>query len=169
MARAPEPAWYRRASRSLLAGAAVSIGLAVVTTILAVLAFDYPLEDQLASTAIGVAIWGAVRFATEVRHETPGPSVIAVPVVRTTPPSSRTCGRVLSIVLGLAGCVVVTAWAVRLDMGGVFLPGQFLGYAAADLVGLAVTLRWERRNGDRAWLEISGSSRRVVRAEGPGC
>ena len=43
------------------------------------------------------------------------------------------------------------AWlADRWDLGAVFVPGQFLGVAAANVVGVVLVGHWERRHGRRA-------------------
>jgi hypothetical protein len=43
---------------------------------------------------------------------------------------------------------VAAAWVVdRLDLGSVFVPGQFAGMAAAELLAAALVSRWQRAHG----------------------
>ena len=48
------------------------------------------------------------------------------------------------------------AWlADRWDMGALFVPGQFVGYACASTLGALVVARWERRAGRRVLYDSS--------------
>jgi hypothetical protein len=58
-----------------------------------------------------------------------------------------------SAVLAFALCLPLAWLADRWDAGAVFIPGQFCGYAAAELVALVQIRRWEKAHGRRVLID----------------
>jgi hypothetical protein len=53
--------------------------------------------------------------------------------------------------------LVGLAWlADRWELGAFFIPGQYAGYAVADLVGVVLVGRWENRHGGTVFLHWNG-------------
>ena len=144
----------------LASSAAGSALLAAVSTVFVVAIFEWSLGALLIGGTIGIALFGGLAFLYDVqptvaRLATAGPPAEAV-VEEASP------GRLRSLRgLIIAGPVLlVLAWAADSwlsgESGAVFLPGQFAGYAAANLLGATIVYRWERQNGDRALIRQSG-------------
>jgi hypothetical protein len=132
---------------SLIEAARGPFVLAVVSSAMVLVVFDWSVAEAAGGAAIGAAIWGAFYFF-DIRGRVPrGTLREPPPGAIVTRPASRHVRRWLAAVplcLGLA-------WlADRWGLGAVFVPGQFFGIAAANVTGAALVARWERAHGARA-------------------
>jgi hypothetical protein len=95
--------------------------------------------------AFGAPAWAAIDYAVAVHSRLPQGPLEQVPADAQwdSPDSSR------RLIAGLAlSVVVVVALACAIDLlglGSAFVPGQFIGLAAAKLVGAWRVSRWEHR------------------------
>ena len=117
----------------LLAGAAWLGVFAVIMSALMVAFFGWSVSQLFPGALLGAAVFGAVQFFTAVRQQVPdGTRLRSAPSGTTI---DRDHGRPLRIVL-LLPVLVALAWLVdRWDLGAAFVPGQYVGYALADLAG----------------------------------
>jgi hypothetical protein len=134
------------ASKLRLAGL-TTLGLAVICGGLVLVVFDWQPLDVLSGTALGVFLWGALSFLTEVQGEIP--QAEALPPA--PPDAAVEHASVLRRRLLLAApfCVALAWLADRWDLGAVFVPGQFAGAAAANLLGAVFVTRWQDTHGGR--------------------
>ena len=110
-----------------------------------IVAFDWSWAEVLGGGALGVLVWGALSFLTEIRQELPRTDALVA-----APSGAKVERRIWppAILLLLFPICVALAWlADRWDLGGVFVPGQFAGTAVANLVGAVLVARWERTHG----------------------
>jgi hypothetical protein len=126
----------------------VCVALAAFSSAIVVLGFGWEPREMLLGAGAGVLIWGAIEFLSVVREKVPGRHQVAeVPAGVEIEPAFQP--RKLWLVLVVPACVGL-AWLVdRWDLGAVFVPGQFLGAAAANLLGVLLVARWEHRHGRR--------------------
>jgi len=113
-----------------------------------VLLFDWSVRETIGGALLGICVWGAVYLWQQSDLMPRGVLQEAPAGIEVEPGgidfSSR--GRLILVATGL----LPLAWlADRFDLGGVFIPGQSWGQAAAALVGLVRIRRWERTNGRR--------------------
>jgi len=134
----------------LIAGAVWLAASAVAMSALMVIAFDWSPPEMLPGAVFGAAAWGAVKFFTDVRARVPaGARLPQAPADAVVDPKRREPWRMLLVLPLLVGL----AWSAdRWDLGAVFVPGQFLGYALADLAGALLVGRWQDRNGGTVLL-----------------
>jgi hypothetical protein len=139
------PLEFAPARLSLAAGAWTSFVLAALSGALVVLAFGWPLGATLIGTLIGIAIFSVLEFVTATRHEIPqatdlprAPADALIERRRWPRP----------IVLLALPVVVGIAWlAEQTAIGAAIIPGQFGGYALANLAGATLVSRWQRTHG----------------------
>ena len=107
--------------------------------------FGWSVSQLFPGALLGAAVFGAVQFFTAVRQQVPdGTRLRSAPSGTTI---DRDHGRPLRIVL-LLPVLVALAWLVdRWDLGAAFVPGQYVGYALADLAGAVLVSRWQHRHG----------------------
>jgi hypothetical protein len=134
----------------LLVSAAWLAALAVALGGLMVLAFGWSLSYVVFGGLVGAALWGAVNFVTDVRHRVPeGPRLLAAPA---DVEIDHDRARPLRMLLWLP-VFVGLAWLVdRWELGAFFIPGQFAGYALADVAGAVLVARWQNRHGGTVLL-----------------
>ena len=135
---------------NLLIGAASLVVIAVAMSALMVAAFDWSLAQMVPGGLIGAAVWGVIHFLTAVRLEVPEGSRLPAAPSGTTVARDR--WRPLYVVLWIPIFVGLTWLAGRWDLGGFFVPGQFVGYALADLAGAVLVGRWQNRHGGTVML-----------------
>jgi hypothetical protein len=159
-----EPLGMIAVRAELLTSAGWIAALAVALTALMVLGFDWSLPQMVPGALAGAAVWGAVQFFATVRHHVPtAPRLPAPPagaVLERDPGRPLRLGLWLPVFVGLA-------WLVdRWELGAVFVPGQFAGYALADLAGAVLVGRWQRRHGGTVLARWNGDEPDLYRAEG---
>jgi len=121
------------------------LALSLLMSAVVVATFDWPVIDVLIGAVVGGAVFGAVTYFTEVRREVP--QAAALPLAPEDRPVMRRA-RPKAWQLLLVPAVCALAWvADRWDVGPLLVPGQFVGIAAANLVGAALVGRWERAHG----------------------
>jgi hypothetical protein len=102
------------------------------------------LRDMIVGGALGAAIFGGIDFFGSVRHRIPRDDVPAPPlgveIGDEHPP-------LLLLLLGLLTIVALAWLAAHWDLGPLFVPGQFVGYATSNAVALILVRRWESRQG----------------------
>lgn len=123
-----------------------------------------------AGTAAGVVIWGALEYFTAIRQRLPTGALETAPADAAWERSTagglmRLAPRLLLVVplcLGLA-------WlADRTDLGSVFIPGQFAGYAAASLLGAWQVRRWEHEHRSRVAFRLKDGEEQLLAVAAPG-
>ena len=135
---------------NLLASATSLAALAVALGCLMVLVFDWSWSYTVLWGLTGAALWGALDFFINVRHQVPeGTRLVAAPSDVMIDRDGR---RPLRMVLWLP-VFLGLAWLVdRWDLGALFIPGQFAGYALASLAGGVLVGRWQNRHGGTVLL-----------------
>lgn len=138
------------AGRAALNSAAVWLLLAAVSAALVIAVFDWQVGDVARGALLGIAIWEPIRYLGESARSVPRGRLVDAPAgMEPTRPRLET-GRVA---LAVALCVPFAWLADRWDVGAVFVPGMFCGFAAAELLVLGLTRRWERANRRRALID----------------
>jgi hypothetical protein len=134
--------------RATLANHAVgSAILAVASTVFVLAIFDWDAGGVAIWAAVGAVVWGVFDFFIWVvkivpRDELPTPPPDAV-VETHRRVSIR---RVVRLAVVIAACFGLAWLATEMDAGAVSVPGQFIGYACAALLGTLWVARWERRH-----------------------
>jgi hypothetical protein len=144
----------------LLVGGLWGLALAVVSGIAVVTWLEWDAKRMLVGVPIGIVLWGGLAFI-EVRQWVPqGRDDILDPPGDLALERGR--GRLAWRLLALAPVCVGAAWlADRLDLGPVFVPGQWAGFAVANFIGAALVARWERRDGRRLLARQAGDGTRL--------
>lgn len=163
MAAKPVP----RAERLAYAGAdqrSTAISTFLLGTLLAVveiLLFDWRALNTLLGGLLGACVWGiAMYFWSTGDLVARGALLPAPPDIEIEAGGIDLSSRLRLVVV--AAALVPFAWlADRLDVGGLFIPGQPWGYAAAAVVGLVRIERWERANGRRVLFGADAGELRV--------
>jgi hypothetical protein len=133
----------------------VSVALAAVSSAIVVLGFGWEPRGMVLGAGAGMLVWGALEFLSRVREKVPGRQQVGeVPAGVEIEPAFH-LSKLWLVLIGPA-CLGL-AWLVdRGDVGAVFVPGQFLGVAAANLLGVLLVARWERRHGRRVLSHDDG-------------
>jgi hypothetical protein len=136
-------------ARSELGQSVRLMGLfALAQTLVVLLVFDWPLDEIALGAAIGAPLWGAGDWFWERKRSAPGrnDTILSPPAGASVEQEPRR--NALWVWLALPVLAFGIAWCVSaLDLGALFVPGQTLGYAASNLVGLIRVRRWERQDG----------------------
>jgi len=119
--------------------------MAAFLTLVVLFVFDWPLVEVLGGGAAGAVIWGGLIYLIEVSDEVPDAETLPLAprdaeIQRQVRPSWRV---LVLIPVGLGLAWLADHW----DFGGFFVPGQFAGYAAANVAGVFAVAGWERRTG----------------------
>jgi hypothetical protein len=131
-------------------------GLSVVVAGLVIFGFGWNARDVAVGTAIGIPLWGSVKFFTDVVHSVPRGTLPEPPVGTQVGGGSRGPVAVLGVtVFALVACAGLAWLADALTVGAVFAPGQFAGYTCACGVGALLIARWERVVGRRVLIDES--------------
>jgi hypothetical protein len=151
-----------RPTRIALVESTLLMGLfAIAQTLLILLVFDWDVRDVLASATFGTAVFGVADWLFETHHGVPevDEQVPDAPAEATIANGRDT--RVIWRWLILPAAAIPLAWvASEFDAGAFAIPGQTLGYMAANLFGWISVARWERREGRR--LLMTSEGREVV-------
>src|SRR5690242_13637751 len=105
--------------------------LAAVCTAVVAVAFDWSFNRVSAGLAVGIVLWGTVKYLTETHNQVPDEDALPLAppdaaIVRRRRPTRR-----LFVVCVL---IVPFAWvAGELDVGAFILPGMFAGDVVANL------------------------------------
>lgn len=99
-------------------------------------------------TLLGGVIWGAMAYFTDVRPRLPRGALQTVPpdAIWERSMTRELLRRTPRLLLAVPLCVAFAWFADRADLGSVFVPGQYAGYAAASFFGAWRVRRWERHN-----------------------
>jgi hypothetical protein len=124
--------------------------------------FDWQVGSVLIWTLVGAAVWGSFQYLWEVKPRLPTGRLPDAPecvVVRSQSDSRplRRATHVLTWVTALFGLAWLADWW---NVGALFVPGQFVGYACASALGGLVVVRWERRAGRRVLYDVSTDASR---------
>jgi hypothetical protein len=143
--------------RDDLAGGAQRLFMvAALMAVTVIVVFRWGIGSVVIWTLVGAAIWGSVSFVLETRARVPTgrlPDAPANVVVngRGGEPFRRLSRALFAVASGIG-----LAWlADRWDLGALFVPGQFVGYACAAALGALLVARWERKAGRRVLFDSS--------------
>ena len=134
--------------RATLAGHALTLMLlAGVSVVAVVVLFDWSLKEIVVGAPFGIVIWGAASFFFETRRYVPRGRLPDAPTEQERERPRRGAARravwlVISIPLAVGFAWLADAW----DLGPVFVPGQWAGYAAAQAIALVLVARWENNH-----------------------
>jgi hypothetical protein len=120
-------------------------------------AFGWRVGAVLIWTPVGAAVWGSCDYLWDVKRHLPTGRLPDAPesVVVQSPSDSGSLRRAGHVLMWVAACIGLAWLADRWDMGALFVPGQFVGYACASALGALVVARWERRAGRRVLYDSS--------------
>jgi len=138
------------AAGSALHDAAASLALGGLLTVIVIAFFDWSVAEVVRGSLIGIALWAPVKYLVDSRHWVPQGDIMDAPT-HVEPSWSGVEFR--SILLVAALCFPLAWLADHWDLGAVFVPGQLLGYAAAELFAYVRTRRWERAHGRRVLID----------------
>lgn len=156
--------------RSLVARGTWVAALALIAAAVVLGVFAWDPSAVAAGTGAGVVIWGALEYFTAIRPRLPTGALATAPADAAWERSTagglmRLAPRLLLVVplcLGLA-------WlADRTDLGSVFVPGQFAGYAAASLLGAWQVRRWEHEHRIRVAFRLEDGEEQLLAVAAPG-
>lgn len=158
------PLEFTPAHLSLAAGAATSFVLAALSGALAVLAFGWSLRETVIGTLIGSAIFSVLEFVTATRHEIP--QATDLPRAPADALVERRRWPRPFVLLALPVLVGIAWLAEQAAIGAAIIPGQFGGYALANLAGATLVERWQRMNGGEVLVRrnVDESELYVLRA-----
>lgn len=95
----------------------------------------------------------AITYGFGVRHEVPSEELLPAPagaeVMRRRPWTWKT-------LLLFPFCAAAAWLADWFDLGGAFIPGQFLGTALANLAGAVMVGRWQREHTGEVLIRYEG-------------
>jgi hypothetical protein len=129
--------------------------LSTLIGVVVVVAFDWDVRGVALGTAIGIVVWGAVKFFPEVLRQVPRGSLPKPPEGASIADTRRgLVARAGRSVIAIAICVALAWLAERWDIGAFFAPGQFAGYMCAYALGALLIARWERARGQRVLLDF---------------
>jgi hypothetical protein len=134
----------------LLTAAVWLTGLGIAMSAFVVVAFDWSLPQMIPGALIGAAVWGAMKFFTDVRERMPKGTRLPVAPPETSVERDR--WRPLRVVLFVPMFAGLAWLADRWDLGPAFVPGQYLGYALADFTGAVLVSRWQSHHGGTVLL-----------------
>jgi hypothetical protein len=139
-----------------------ALALIAAAVVLGVLAWDP--GAVAAGTAAGVVIWGSLQYFTVIRPRLPTGALPAAPADAAWERS--TAGGVMRLaprlLLAVPFCLGIAWFAERLEVGSVFVPGQFAGYAAAPLLGAWQVRRWEREHRSRVAFRLEHGEQELL-------
>jgi len=128
--------------------------LSALISVVVIVAFDWNARSMVLGTAIGIVVWGAVKFFPEVLWQVPRGSLPEPPEgASVTAARSGLASRAGRTVLAIAICIALAWLADRWDLGAFFAPGQFAGYMCAYALGALLNARWERERGQRVLFD----------------
>ena len=149
-----EPVPLVPAQSSLMGAAAIFSIASVFLGATVVLGFDWALADVIGGAVIGIVLWGVLTYLTDVHNEVPEADDLPLAPIDA---EIRRTRRLRPRVLGLIPLCIAMAWlANRWDLGGAFVPGQFAGYASANLLGAVLVGRWQREHGGEVLVRYDG-------------
>jgi hypothetical protein len=142
--------------------------LTVLAAAVAIVGFGWEAREVVLGGAQGAVLWGAVEVATIVRPLVPRGTLPPLSAdVGIEPLWTRRYATTLALVF--PAVVPLGLLANRWQMGGLFFPGPFAGYAAAHLVGALLVARWQRRH-DAVVIDLpddDGDARLYARTGSP--
>jgi hypothetical protein len=138
------------AGRATLRAALGTLWMAAAVTAIVIAVFDWQPADVLRGTLLGTLVWGIAWYLLQSRHSVPHGSIMEAPADASATSFSLGAGSaVLAVVLSLPLAWLADHW----ELGAVFVPGQFCGYAAAELAALVQIRRWENKHHRRVLID----------------
>lgn len=155
--------------RSLLARGTGVAALALIATAVVLGVFAWDPSAVAAGTAAGGVIWGALEYFTAIRPRLPTGALQTAPADAAWERS--TAGGLMRLaprlLLAVPLCFGLVWFADRTDVGSVFVPGQFAGYAAASLLGAWQVRRWEHEHRSRVAFRLEDGEEQLLAVPTP--
>jgi len=128
--------------------------LSALVGVVVVVAFDWNVRSMVLGTAIGIVVWGAVKFFPEALWQVPRGALPVPPEgARVAVARGGLASRAGRSAVAIAICAALAWLAERWDIGAFFAPGQFAGYMCAYALGALLIARWERERGQRVLFD----------------
>ena len=126
-----------------------SLSIAGLLTAIVLVVYDWQPGDVLLGALVGAVVWGGV-YLWQSRDSVPQGNIMEAPSgLEATSPRVE----LGMVVFALLICVPLAWLADHWEAGAVFVPGQFCGIAAAELVALVQIRRWEAEHGRRVLID----------------
>lgn len=142
----------------LAMGARRLLMIAGLMTVLVIGVFGWDIGGVVIWTPVGGVIWGSVAFLLDIRTRVPTGRLREAPEDFTVSQPRDSDGLLLRlgyVLFAIASCLGLAWYADQWDLGPVFAPGQFVGYASASALGALLVGRWERAAGRRVLFDSS--------------
>lgn len=132
--------------------------IAGLMTFVVIGVFGWDIGGVVIWTPVGGVIWGSVAFLLDIRTRVPTGQLRHAPEKFTVSQERNRDGLRLGlghVLFAIALCLGLAWYADQWDLGPVFAPGQFVGYACASGLGALLVGRWERAAGRRVLFDSS--------------